>query len=79
MQWRERFAFAHRQVMDPGRGLSVFLSRLSIFGLIFAVAFLLAVMSVMNGFEREMDDRILSLVPHVTQRGYASDAEWRAN
>ena len=78
MRWRERFAFARRQVMDPGRGLSVFLSRLSIFGLVFAVAILLAVMSVMNGFEREMDDRILSLVPHVTQRGYASDAEWRA-
>ncbi len=35
-------------------------------GLVLAVAVLLAVLSIMNGFDREMRERILSLVPHIT-------------
>lgn len=45
-------------------------------GLILAVALLLAVLSVMNGFEREMRERILALVPHVTVRGFTPIEEW---
>lgn len=67
---------ALRQTLDPGDGLSAFLSRLSILGLAIAVALLLAVMSVMNGFEREMRGRILELVPHVTVRGSAEAEAW---
>ena len=78
MTFRDRLAFSVRQIADPGRGLSSFLSRLSILGLIVAVTILLTVMSVMNGFEREMHDRILKLVPHITQRGFANDDEWRS-
>ena len=76
MPWTERFHLAWRQVGDSGRGLSTFLSRLSMIGLILAVAVLLTVLSVMNGFEREMRERILGLVPHVTVRGYADEATW---
>ncbi len=76
MPWTERCRFASRLVLDRGRGLSGFLSRLSVLGLILAVAILLAVLAVMNGFEREMRGRILGLVPHVTVQGYVNSDEW---
>lgn len=65
MPWSLRWSIALRQTLDPGRGLSAFLSRVSIVGMALAIALLLAVQSVMNGFDREMRERILSLVPHV--------------
>ena len=43
-----------------------FMSTISIFGLSLGVAILITVMSVMNGFDREMRDSILGVVPHVT-------------
>ncbi|MDG2091076.1 MAG: lipoprotein-releasing ABC transporter permease subunit [Gammaproteobacteria bacterium] len=43
-----------------------FISRLSIIGLSLSVAVLIIVFSVMNGFDRELRERILALVPHVT-------------
>lgn len=41
-----------------------FLGLLSIGGLVLAVAVLVTVLSVMNGFERELKDRVLAIVPH---------------
>ena len=61
---------AFRQSLGHGPGLSAFLSKLSIAGMVIAVSFLLASLSVMNGFEREMRLTILNLVPHVTVRSY---------
>ncbi len=49
-----------------------FLSRLSMVGLILGVALLVTVMSVMNGFDKEMRQRILSLVPHITMQPWTS-------
>ncbi len=75
--WRPRsihFEMALRQSLGGGSGLSSFLSKLSIAGMVIAVAFLLASLSVMNGFEREMRLRILNLVPHVTVRSYVSES-----
>jgi len=69
---------ALRQTLDPGPGLSAFLSRVSMIGLAVAIGLLLAVQSVMNGFDREMRERILSLVPHVQISGEASSQEWDA-
>src|SRR5690606_354802 len=43
-----------------------FISFLSIAGLAAGVAILVAVLSVMNGFDRELRERILALVPHLT-------------
>jgi lipoprotein-releasing system permease protein len=63
--WSLRWSIALRQTLDPGKGLSAFLSRVSIVGMAVAIALLLAVQSVMNGFDREMRERILSLLPHV--------------
>ena len=78
MPWSERISFALRQVLDRGRGLSGFLSRLSVVGLTLAVAILLAVLAVMNGFEREMRERILGVVPHVSIQGFADLEAWNA-
>lgn len=55
-----------------------FLSRLSMAGLVLGVCLLLTVLSVMNGFEREMRERILALVPQVTVFPYnAGEGEER--
>lgn len=43
-----------------------FMSMLSIAGLAFGVSLLIIVMSVMNGFEREVRVNVLGLVPHLT-------------
>lgn len=75
---RLHWDIAVRQANDPGHGLSAFLSRLSVIGMVIAISVLLAALSVMNGFEREMRVRILNLVPHVIVRGFASESDWRA-
>ena len=74
MPWSLRWSIALRQTLDPGKGLSAFLSRVSTVGMALAIALLLAVQSVMNGFDREMRERILSLLPHV-QVTSSGDAE----
>ena len=43
-----------------------FMSAISIFGLVLGVAILITVLSVMNGFDREMRENILGIVPHIT-------------
>ena len=59
-----------------GSRLTTFLSRTAIAGLVIGVGLLIVVLSVMNGFEREMRERILGLVPHISL--YAADpkADW---
>ena len=42
------------------------ISLLSITGLSLGVAILITVLSVMNGFDRELQNRILAMVPHIT-------------
>ena len=48
-----------------GNRLVSFISMLAIAGLALGVALLVIVLSVMNGFDRELRERILSVVPHV--------------
>ena len=43
-----------------------FISRLSTAGLVIGVALLIVVMSVMNGFDRELRERILGIMPQAT-------------
>ena len=43
-----------------------FISLLSIIGLSLGVAILITVLSVINGFDRELQNRILAMVPHIT-------------
>jgi lipoprotein-releasing system permease protein len=43
-----------------------FISLASMLGILFGVLVLITVLSVMNGFEKELRDRILSMVSHIT-------------
>ncbi|WP_373080441.1 lipoprotein-releasing ABC transporter permease subunit [Zhongshania sp.] len=61
-----------------GSQLVSFLSRLSMLGLVLGVALLVTVLSVMNGFDREMRSRILALVPHITLQPWAvGTTDWQ--
>jgi len=63
----ERLRIAVRYTFAFGQGhLSAFLSSLSMLGLVLAISLLIIVLWVMNGFDKEMRERILSLVPHIT-------------
>ncbi len=54
-----------------------FISLTSMIGLILGVAVLILVLSVMNGFDRELRQRILGMVPHVMLQGYEPLLEWQ--
>lgn len=45
-----------------------FMSAISIFGIALGIAILITVLSVMNGFDREMRQNVLGIVPHLTIR-----------
>ncbi len=54
-----------------------FISGLSIAGLALGVGLLIVVLSVMNGFDRELQDRILGIVPHVSIHNYDDIQDWQ--
>lgn len=54
-----------------------FISLASIIGLTLGVAVLIVVLSVMNGFERELQQRVLGLVPHGKVYGHQTIADWQ--
>ncbi len=60
-----------------------FISLASMLGILFGVLVLITVLSVMNGFEKELKERILSVVSHVTISGTDGGttgllSDWRA-
>lgn len=61
------------------RGFVSFVALMSVLGLTLGVAVLLVVLSVMNGFERELRSRILSVTSHATLMGLEGALpDWRA-
>lgn len=70
--WRYSFGAGRSKLLS-------FLSRVSTLGLALGVAVLILVLSVMNGFERELKQRILNLVPQVTLVNYAGFTDWQAS
>ncbi|MBV9911429.1 MAG: lipoprotein-releasing ABC transporter permease subunit [Sinobacteraceae bacterium] len=60
------------------RGFVSFVALMSVFGLMLGVATLITVLSVMNGFERELRSRILSVTSHATLSAIDGPMEnWR--
>ncbi len=57
-----------------------FISLVSILGLMLGVAALILVLSVMNGFDRELRQRILGMVPHATLNAYGQQGldDWQS-
>ncbi|MEP4484937.1 MAG: lipoprotein-releasing ABC transporter permease subunit [Halioglobus sp.] len=77
MNLLETIRIARRYTFAFGRGhLSTFLSSLSMLGLILAIGLLITVLSVMNGFDKEMRERILALVPHITLYAQRENPDW---
>ncbi|ABC29173.1 ABC-type transport system, involved in lipoprotein release, permease component [Hahella chejuensis KCTC 2396] len=54
-----------------------FISLTSMIGLILGVLVLITVMSVMNGFDRELRQRILGMVPHAVIKSHDPMGSWR--
>jgi len=54
-----------------------FISLTSMIGLMLGVAVLIIVLSVMNGFDRELKQRILGMVPHAVIQGSPELDDWR--
>ncbi|MBA3565067.1 MAG: lipoprotein-releasing ABC transporter permease subunit [Gammaproteobacteria bacterium] len=60
-------------------GFISFISLISMLGIAVGVAVLIVVLSVMNGFEAELRDRILSLISHATVEAFGGGlADWPA-
>ena len=55
-----------------------FIALLAIAGLVLGVALLIIVLSVMNGFDRELRDNILSVVPHVQLIHQSGVEDWQS-
>jgi lipoprotein-releasing system permease protein len=55
-----------------------FISLTSIMGLTLGVMVLIVVLSVMNGFDRELQRRILGMVPQASIVGYQPFADWQS-
>ncbi|BBM03319.1 lipoprotein-releasing ABC transporter permease subunit [Microbulbifer sp. GL-2] len=72
-----RYAGAQRR-NDDSAGLVSFISGLSMVGLILGVALMIVVMSVMNGFDRELREKILGIMPHATIYNASPDVDWAA-
>ncbi|MCW5637211.1 MAG: ABC transporter permease, partial [Rubrivivax sp.] len=64
----------------PAGGFLSFISAVSVLGIALGVAALIIVLSVMNGFQKEVRDRMLSVVAHVELHSPSGDAlpDWRA-
>ncbi len=61
-----------------GSRLVSFISVLTVSGLVLGIALLIVVLSVMNGFDREMRTRILGVVPHIQLYKEGGIANWQA-
>ena len=55
-----------------------FITFSSILGLTLSIAVLIAVLAVINGFERELEERILGMVPHARLYSAQAISDWQS-
>ncbi len=73
-----RYTRARRRA-DRGNGFISFITALSVAGIALGVAALIIVLSVMNGFQKEVRDRMLSVLAHVEIfAGATPMLDWKA-
>lgn len=78
MQLPLSFFIGLRYTLARKRSRSVsFISAIAMLGIILGVALLITVLSVMNGFDRELKQRILSIMPQVTLYQQGGLKDWR--
>lgn len=65
---------ARRYLLAPGQGYATFINWVSFIGLALGVMILTVVLSVMNGFDREITGRVLAAVPHALVTAHADGA-----
>lgn len=71
-------AIGLRYFLSSGRSRLVsFISMLALLGMALGVGLLILVLSVMNGFDREMRERILSVVPHIQIVSSIRSSDWQ--
>jgi lipoprotein-releasing system permease protein len=69
MRWYEGYLGLRYLRASPRRGFVSLIGGIAILGLALGIAVLIVVVSVMNGFERELRTRIVSLTAHATVSG----------
>ena len=56
---------AQRLMFHGGTKMSRFIIWISVTGMSLGIATMVLVLSVMNGFQRELEERLLGVVPHI--------------
>ena len=79
-EWRVGWRYTRASRTTRRNGFISFISGVSILGITLGVAALIIVLSVMNGFQKEVRDRMLSVVAHVELFSPVGEplADWRA-
>lgn len=75
--WGVAWRFFKSSGGEGGRLMS-FISMLAMTGLVMGIALMIVVTAVMNGFDREMQERILGIVPHIRLFTDEGIADWRS-
>jgi len=79
-EWQVGWRYTRAGRSGRRNGFISFISAVSMLGIALGVAALIIVLSVMNGFQKEVRDRMLSVIPHIevySAQGTALD-DWRA-
>ena len=79
-EWQIGWRYTRAGRAGRRNGFISFISFVSMLGIALGVAALIIVLSVMNGFQREVRDRMLSVIPHIEvfEAGGNALADWRA-
>jgi lipoprotein-releasing system permease protein len=79
-EWQVGWRYTRAGRAGRRNGFISFISAISVVGIALGVAALIIVLSVMNGFQREVRDRMLSVIAHVEIHDAAGGAlpDWRA-
>lgn len=77
-EWLIGLRYTRAGRRNDGNGFISFISFISMAGITLGVAALIIVLSVMNGFQKDVRDRMLSVLPHIeVSNASGSLPEWR--